>query len=73
MESYKQNVEAILKAIEIAGGAKELAKKVGVSYQTILSWKNERIVPSSLNCIKIEKATEGKVTRKEILPNFPWD
>jgi DNA-binding transcriptional regulator YdaS (Cro superfamily) len=67
------NKEFILKAIEIAGGANQLAKKVGVSYKTVLDWKNGRTGITIVNCIKIEKATEGKVSRKDILPNYPWD
>jgi DNA-binding transcriptional regulator YdaS (Cro superfamily) len=73
MTIYKQDVKAILKAIEVAGGAKELAIKLGVSYQSILDWKNLRRVPSHLNCLKIEKATEGVVNRKNILPDYPWE
>ena len=73
MTIYKQDVKAILKAIEVAGGAKELAIKLGVSYQSILDWKNLRRVPSHLSCLKIEKATEGVVNRKNILPDYPWE
>jgi DNA-binding transcriptional regulator YdaS (Cro superfamily) len=73
MTNYKQDVKAILKAIEVAGGVKELAIKLGISYQSVLDWKNQRRVPSHLNCLKIEKATDGKVNRKDILPDYPWE
>ena len=69
----KYNVEAIKKAIQIAGGATQLAHKLGVSYQTVLTWKNARSSVSPTNCVKIEKVTEGAVSRREILPEFPWD
>jgi DNA-binding transcriptional regulator YdaS (Cro superfamily) len=72
MNANKHNKEAILKAIEILGSANKLCLALGVSYQTILSWKNQRSVPSAVSCLKIEKATEGKITRKDILPDFPW-
>ena len=65
--------EAIKKAIEAAGGAKDLAAKVGVSYKTVLDWKNGRTGISISNCIKIEKAVDGKVTRKDILADYPWE
>ncbi len=64
--------QLILKAIEIAGGANKLAKLVGVSYQTVLNWKNERFMPSHIHCMHIEKATKGKVKAIDILPNYPW-
>lgn len=67
------NVSSIGKAIEIVGGGEKLARKIETSYQTVLNWKNGFAVPSVLNCIKIEKATEGKVKREDILPSFPWD
>jgi len=69
----KHNVQAILDAINIAGGAKELSHKINTSYQSILDWKNARKTPTALNCLKIEKATEGKIKAKDILPNYPWD
>lgn len=69
----KSNVEAIKKAIEIAGGANKLAAKIGVSYQTILTWKNARSSLSLANCLKIEKATEGKVKAEDILPDYDWN
>ena len=66
MNTYKHNVKAILKAIEIVGGVNNLAIKLGVSYQTVLNWKNQRAVPSHINCVKIEAATNGQVKRDEI-------
>ena len=67
------NVLSIVKAIEVIGGAEKLARKLETSYQTVLNWKNGFSVPSVLNCIKIEKATDGKVNRKDILPDYTWD
>lgn len=65
--------EAIRKCVEVAGGATELSRKVGVAYKTIMDWKSGRTGISITNCLKIEKAVEGKVTRQEILPDYPWD
>ena len=67
------NVLSIVKAIEVIGGAEKLARKLETSYQTVLNWKNGFSVPSVLNCSKIEKATNGKVNRKDILPDYTWD
>jgi hypothetical protein len=35
----KCNPEAIKKAIQEVGGAKELALKIGVTYKSVLDWK----------------------------------
>lgn len=67
------NIEKIKKAIEETGGAKELAARVGVSYKTVLDWKNGRTGITIGNCVKIEKATDGKVNRKDIMPEYPWE
>lgn len=69
----RYNVLPIEKAIKIIGGAEKLARKLEVSYQTVLNWKNGFAVPASLNCVKIEKATNGAVKREDILPDYPWD
>lgn len=72
-KDHLYNLKAIEKAIEIAGGAEKLARKIEISYQTVLNWKNGFAVPSVLNCVRVEKLTEGVVKREDILPNYPWD
>jgi DNA-binding transcriptional regulator YdaS (Cro superfamily) len=72
-EVVTMDTEKIKEAIKEAGGAKELASRVGVSYKTVLDWKNGRTGITVTNCIKIEKATDGKISRKDILPNYPWE
>lgn len=69
----RYNVLSIEEAIKIIGGAEKLARKIEVSYQTVLNWKNGFAVPTSLNCAKIERATNGVVRREDILPDYPWD
>jgi len=73
MDKDQYNSELIVKAIEIAGGVQPLARKIGVSYQTILNWKKQRFFPSHINCMRIEQATEGKIKREDLLPNYPWE
>lgn len=73
MYKLKCNIKALKRAIEEVGSMQNLANKVGVSYQTILNWKSSRSSISPHNCVKIEEATSGKVSRKNILPEFPWD
>jgi DNA-binding transcriptional regulator YdaS (Cro superfamily) len=64
---------SIQEAIKITGGAKQFAYKVGVSYKTVLDWKNGRTGISPLNCIKIEQATGGAIKAKDIAPLRPWE
>jgi DNA-binding transcriptional regulator YdaS (Cro superfamily) len=69
----KTSADAIKKAVEIVGGKQQLAKIVGVTYKTILDWTSGRSGITLYNALKIEKATKGQITAKEILPSFPWD
>lgn len=66
------NKEALQKAIDLLGGVSSLSNKSKISYQSIIDWRSGRKSPSTDSCIKIEEATNGKVTRQEILPDFPW-
>jgi DNA-binding transcriptional regulator YdaS (Cro superfamily) len=72
MKTNKINLEVLKKAIEMAGGASNFALKVGVSYNTVLNWKNGRNSIPPMMCMNIEKITEGKIRREELL-RFPWD
>ena len=67
------NKEKVIEAILEVGGVKELAALLGVSYKTVLDWKNGRTGIAVTNALRIEKATEGKVKAKDILPNYPWE
>jgi DNA-binding transcriptional regulator YdaS (Cro superfamily) len=73
MARYEANIDKIKEAIEILGGMVSLSKAIKISYQSVLDWKSGRRSLSPESCIKIEKATEGKVNRREILPDYPWD
>ncbi len=67
------NKDAIKKATEISGGKAQFALKLGVSYQCVLNWIAGKTNPNKFNCINIEKVTDGKVSRKDIFPHYPWD
>ena len=73
MKPNQKAAESIQKAITIVGGAKELASIIGVSYKSVLDWKNGRTGLNIQNCLKIEQATEGKIKREDLLPNYPWE
>lgn len=73
MQNIRCNKEAIKEAAEISGGVKELAEKIRVSYQSVINWRAGKTRPSPFNCIQIEEATNKKITRKDILPDYPWE
>lgn len=63
--------EALERAIKFFGGQVPLAKKIGRTQQHI-SWalRNERGKISKKDAIKIERATNGLVTRAELRPDI---
>ena len=62
-------MNAINKAIESAGSASELARKIGVTPQAICFWRDGlRKIPAE-KCSAIELATSGSVTRRDLRPN----
>ena len=69
----KGNPDAVKKAADIVGGRRQLAAKIGVSYKTLLDWTSGRSGMTVTNALKVEKATEGLVNRKDLIPDFPWE
>ena len=67
------NLEKLKEAIEVAGGVGSLSSKSKISYQSIIDWRAGKKSPSQVSCLKIERATEGKVKAQDILPGYPWD
>ena len=65
--------EAALAASQIVGGQVELARRLGVSPPTVNQWCSAaRPIPAK-RAVQIELMTEGKVSRKELCPSFPWN
>lgn len=72
----KQN--PVSKAIELSGGVKELARKLGVTYQAVRKWEkalaNGQLtrLPAE-RAVEIEAAIDGRVSRSEMRPDlWPW-
>ncbi|RZI45105.1 transcriptional regulator [Candidatus Finniella inopinata] len=72
MARQNLNIEKLQNAIELVGGISALSSKSKISYQSIIDWRSGRKAPSVESCIKIEQATDGKISRKDLLPDFPW-
>lgn len=63
-------MEALQTAIDLVGGQSELGRRVGVSQQAVWSWLNRtHRVPAEM-VLKIERATDGKVSRHKLRPDL---
>jgi len=67
------NPEEIKKAVDILGSRNTLANAINVSYQTVSDWINGKKTPSLENCMKVERATNGKIKARAILPPSSYD
>ena len=59
----------ILKAVAVAGSQSELARLVGVSPQAVYAWTRGGVI-SPLSAARIERATQGAVTRADLRPDI---
>ena len=61
-------MEALLRAVSLAGGQTALARRIGKKQPTVAQWlRRGRVSPTS--CIAIETALGGQVTRYELRPD----
>jgi DNA-binding transcriptional regulator YdaS (Cro superfamily) len=62
---------ALERAVELAGGQKPLADRIGTTQSQVWYWLNQakRGVPGEY-VIPIEAATNGRVTRHELRPDL---
>lgn len=66
------SMNAIERAISIAGNASRLAKTLGVSVQAVCFWRNgQRSIPAE-RCPDIERATNGAVRCEDLRPDVDW-
>lgn len=57
------------KAVEIAGGVSELARRISVSASYVWQMKNGKRPVHAAIAVAIERATGGQVTRKDLRPH----
>lgn len=69
----KFNADKIKEASEIVGSSYKLAISMGVGVVAVYAWIHGRSTPDPINCLKIEKATGGKVKARDIRPDFDFD
>lgn len=61
-------MQALERAVKIAGGQTALAEKIGKTQPQIAMWLKRRTVDPTA-CIPIETATDGAVTRYDLRPD----
>ena len=67
---FRLAMDALRKAIELAGGQAALARRIGKKPQHVWAWLNrDRCVPAEM-CKPIERAVDGRVTRHELRPDI---
>lgn len=64
-------MNALNRAVEIAGGVSALADSIGFSQSGVSNWRARGSVPVE-HCAAIEQATAGAVTRRDLRPNDWW-
>ncbi|MFZ5674312.1 MAG: transcriptional regulator [Pseudomonadota bacterium] len=69
-DEHPEKHPEIARAIQTCGGQVPLALKAGVRQQTISKLLNRQHAVSAEVAVKIERATEGKVTREDLRPDI---
>lgn len=64
----QKDIQSLELAIKIVGGSSALAALIGVATSLPSMWKRRGQIPIA-NCLAIERATNGAVTRRDLRPN----
>jgi DNA-binding transcriptional regulator YdaS (Cro superfamily) len=62
-------LEALQKAIELAGGQSELGRRISAKQQTVHYWVSVMGKAPAEYCRPIEAAVDGQVTRYQLRPD----
>lgn len=73
MKDGKFDSTKIREASDIIGSGLKLANAINISQALIYRWMTGTAQPSPIACLRIQKATGGKVKARDILPEFDWD
>lgn len=64
--------EALRQATVLIGGQSQLARALGVRQSHVWYWLNRGNGAPAEYCVAIERATEGRITRQALRPEFDW-
>lgn len=62
-------MNALETAIAQIGGVGKLAASIGVGQPVVSNWRARGTTPDAANCVAIERATKGAVTRRDLRPD----
>lgn len=65
--------QKISDALSLFKSQTEFAKTLGVKQPSVFCWLSGKTKPSAASAIKIERATNGAITRAEIRPDIFGD
>jgi len=72
-KEIEYDVSQIMKAVEYFGSSVKLARAIEVRELSVYNWIHGRSIPDPINCLKIQKVTNGQVKARDIRPNYEWD
>lgn len=64
-----QPMTALDHAIDVMGGVNRLASAIGVSQSAVSNWRARQTQIAAEWCTRIEQATAGAVTRRDLRPD----
>lgn len=67
--SYHSRMTALDRAIEIVGGVSALASALRTSQPRVSQWRKRGTLIDAKECVAIERATAGAVTRRDLRPD----
>jgi len=73
MKNERFDYSKIREAAGILGSGLKLANALHISQALIYRWMTGAAQPSPIACLRIQKATGGKVRARDILPDYDWD
>lgn len=73
MKELQYNKDEIKRAVKILGSVMKLARALEVGELSVYRWTSGKSAPDPINCLKIQKLTNGQVKAKDIRPDYEWD
>lgn len=64
-------IDAVERAISIAGSQKALAQRCGRAQSTVCDWLNGKVKISPENVLRLVSATDGQIKGHEFRPDLP--
>jgi len=73
MKELQYNTDEIKRAVKLLGSVMKLARALEVGELSVYRWTSGKSAPDPINCLKIQKLTNGLVKARDIRPDYEWD